>query len=90
MRKHTMHGSCDRDEPFLKGFPDEIALEQSLTIMEGKSGCGFVYRVKKWGRSIVARAAPLGESLKGRECAPAGSNFDLLYVQFFRYFSIDE
>lgn len=39
--------SCDRDEPFLKGFSDEIAMERSLTIMEGSSCCDFVYRWKK-------------------------------------------
>lgn len=39
--------SCDRDEPFLKGFSDEIALERSLTLMEGNGCCDFVYRVKK-------------------------------------------
>jgi hypothetical protein len=39
--------SCDRDEPFLKGFSGEITLERSRTIMEGGSYCDFVYRVKK-------------------------------------------
>jgi hypothetical protein len=39
--------SCDRDEPFLKGFSAEIALDRSRTIMEGCSYCDFVYRVKK-------------------------------------------
>ena len=39
--------SCDRDEPFLKGFSDEITLDRSRTIMEGGSYCDFVYRVKK-------------------------------------------
>ena len=36
--------SCDRDEPFLKGFSDEITLDRSRTIMEGGSYCDFVYR----------------------------------------------
>jgi hypothetical protein len=39
--------SCDRDEPFLKGFSDGITLERSRTIMEGESFCDFVYRVMK-------------------------------------------
>jgi hypothetical protein len=39
--------SCDRDEPFLKGFSDEITLDRSRTIMEGGRYCDFVYRVKK-------------------------------------------
>jgi hypothetical protein len=39
--------SCDRDEPFLRGFSDEITLDRSRTIMEGGSYCDFVYRVKK-------------------------------------------
>jgi L-2-amino-thiazoline-4-carboxylic acid hydrolase len=39
--------SCDRDEPFLKGFSDEIALDRSRTIIEGGRYCDFVYRAKK-------------------------------------------
>jgi len=39
--------SCDRDEPFLKGFSDEITLERSRTIVEGGGYCDFVYRLKK-------------------------------------------
>jgi hypothetical protein len=39
--------SCDRDEPFLKGFSDKITLNRSRTIMEGGSYCSLVYCVKK-------------------------------------------
>jgi hypothetical protein len=39
--------SCDRDEPFLKGFSDKITLDRSRTVMEGGRYCDFVYRVKK-------------------------------------------
>jgi hypothetical protein len=39
--------SCDRDEPLLRGFSDEITLERSRTIMEGADYCDIIYMVKK-------------------------------------------
>ena len=39
--------SCDRDEPFLRGFSDRISLDRSSPIMEGGSYCDFLYRVRK-------------------------------------------
>ena len=39
--------SCDRDEPLLRGFSDEITLERSRPIMEGGDCCDILYRVKK-------------------------------------------
>ena len=40
--------SCERDEPLLKGFSDDITMERSgPTIMEGGDHCDIIYRVRK-------------------------------------------
>lgn len=40
--------SCERDEPLLRGFSDDITMEHaSPTIMEGGNFCDIIYRVKK-------------------------------------------
>jgi hypothetical protein len=39
--------SCDRDEPLLQGYSDEITMERSRTILDGERFCEFTYRMKK-------------------------------------------
>jgi hypothetical protein len=39
--------SCDRDDPLLKGYSDQISLERTRCILQEADFCELIYRAKK-------------------------------------------